>query len=383
MDFRYADEHVQFADAVRRWASQRYDFDTRQAILATPAGTSTQAWRELAELGALAAPLPEAFEGMGMRTLDLLPMLVELGRGMVAEPFQASWLAARCIALSGGHPVLADVAAGQVHLAAALGERDGRHDLMQVGTTARTRTGGYVLDGVKHAVVHGAQADHLVVSARTAGHGNDRDGLSLFLVPATAPGVRRTDAQSLDGQRVATIELRGVQVDAQARLGSEGDAGSRIEAAADYGCALLCGEAVGLLERVHDDTLEYLKTRRQFGVPIGSFQVLQHRMADMTTHLAQARSITLLALAGVDGEDATVRRRQVSAAKARVGKAMRFVGQQGIQMHGGMGMTRELAMTHAVRRMTAIELTLGDTEHHLRRFQAQAETPAAALQVAA
>ena len=383
MDFRYDDELVQFADSVRRWAAERYNFDTRRTVLASATGTSDDVWRGLADLGVLALPVPQAHDGLGARALDLLPLLTELGRGMVAEPWQSTWLAARVLALTGGHPLLSAVATGQARLACAFAEPAARHDLLEVRTSATAKGDGYVLQGHKSGVAHGAQAGHLMVSARTGGGPRERDGISLFLVAADTPGLRITDRPSLDGQRVASVELDAVRVPASARLGAAGQGWAVLEAATDYGCALLCGEAIGLMTRINDDTLAYLKTRQQFGQPIGSFQALQHRMVDMTTHLVQARSITLLALASVDGQDESVRRRHVSAAKARVGKAMRYVGQQGIQLHGGMGMTDELAMTHAVRRMAAIELTLGDTDHHLRRFMAESQAPAAALQVAA
>jgi alkylation response protein AidB-like acyl-CoA dehydrogenase len=220
-------------------------------------------------------------------------------------------------------------------------------------------------------VIHGAQADALVVSARSSGGRRDTAGISLFVVPADTAGVTRRDYRTSDGQRAADITLANVQLPPSALLGQEGAGWELLDAVTDYGVTLLCAEAIGLMEALNAATLEYLKTRQQFGVPIGKFQSLQHRMAEMFMQLEQARSMATLAAVKVASSDAQERRRTVSAAKAKIGQAAKFIGQQAVQLHGGMGVTNELPAAHYFKRLTMIELTLGDTDHHLARFAAQ------------
>jgi len=220
-------------------------------------------------------------------------------------------------------------------------------------------------------VLHGAQAGYLIVSARSAGAQSDTKGISIFMISADSAGVSMRDARSNDGMRMATIDFKQVKVPAASLLGVEGDGWALLEAATDHGVALLCAEALGVMEALTNATLEYLKTRQQFGVPIGKFQVLQHRMAEMFMQLEQARSMAMLAAVSMASEDASERRRVTSAAKARVGEAMKYIGQQAVQLHGGMGVTNELPAAHYFKRLSTIELTLGDTDHHLARFIAQ------------
>jgi alkylation response protein AidB-like acyl-CoA dehydrogenase len=252
--------------------------------------------------------------------------------------------------------------------------------LRDVATRAtRDAGGGWRLHGEKKVVLHGAHAGVLIVSSRTAGAQRDEDGITLFAVPADAAGVVTRDVRMLDGQRAADVLLRDVIVGADAVIGTVGQGWVILEAAADYGAGLLCAEAIGAMDALFGATLDYLKTRQQFGVPIGKFQALQHRMADMYVHLEQARSMALLAAVRLaddsggagDGHAAAERRRAVAAAKYRVGQAARFVGQQAIQLHGGMGVTDELPASHYFKRLSTIELTLGDCDHHLARFIAQ------------
>jgi alkylation response protein AidB-like acyl-CoA dehydrogenase len=263
------------------------------------------------------------------------------------------------------------VAAGELKLASALGERQSRHDFADIATTARHESDGWVIDGEKKVVIHGAEAGMLVVSARTGGAQREHDGISLFVVPVDAPGVKVTGYRTLDGLRAADIRFDQVRVPADALLGDADKGWDTLDAALDYGATLLCAEALGAMEALFDATLEYLKTRQQFGVPIGKFQALQHRMADMFIHLEQARSMALLAAVRFDTSDAGERRRVVSAAKYRVGQAARFIGQQAVQLHGGMGVTDELPASHYFKRLSTIELTMGDSDHHLARFIAQ------------
>jgi alkylation response protein AidB-like acyl-CoA dehydrogenase len=296
-------------------------------------------------------------------------VMQELGRGLVVEPYFATVLGAQFLKLGGGHEALLErVAAGELKLACALGEQQSRHDLNDIKTRGDQKGDGFVLTGTKTVVLHGAQAGAFIVSARTAGGQCDTDGISLFVVQADAPGVTVTDYRTIDGQRAATVAFSDA---AGTLLGTAGAGWDILDAAADYGATLLCAEAVGAMDAIFAATLDYLKTRQQFGAPIGKFQALQHRMADMFIHLEQARSMAMLAAVKVAAPDAEERRRVVSAAKVRVGQACKFVGQQAVQLHGGMGVTDELPAAHHFKRLTMIELTLGDVDQHLERFIAQ------------
>ena len=373
MDFNFKEEQLQFADALKRWVSKDYSFDERKKIIDSDSGVSDAAWATLTELGMMALPVPEEQGGFSGSAVDMFVVMQELGRGLVVEPYFATVLGAQFLKLGGGHDALLEqVAAGELKLACALGEKQARHDLSDIATTATASGDGFVINGAKTVVVHGAQAGSLVVSARSSsGAQRGTDGVSLFVVPADSAGVTIAGYRSLDGQRAANISLASVQLPASALIGAVGAGWDILDAAADYGATLLCAEALGAMEAIFNSTLDYLKTRTQFGAPIGKFQALQHRMADMYIHLEQARSMALLAAVKMASGDAAERRRTVSAAKFRVGQALKFVGQQAVQLHGGMGVTNELAAAHHFKRLTMIELTLGDGDHHLQRFMVQ------------
>ena len=393
MQFELNQEQQQLTDAIRRWIGRDYGPEARRAIVHSGAGVSAEAWATMAELGLTALPVPEEHGGFGGDAVAMFAVMQELGRGLVVEPYVATVLGAEFLRLGGAHGGLLErVAAGELKLACALGERGSRHDAFDFATRAEAADGGYRLYGDKRVVVHGAQADVLVVSAREGGGGHGMAGVSLFAVPRDSAGLRITGYRTLDGLRAADVSLDGVQVDAGALIGRAGEGGAILDAALDLGAGLLCAEALGAMQALFDATLDYLKTRQQFGAPIGKFQALQHRMADMAIHLEQARSMTLLAAlalararggaAGAGGEggvgsdagadaDVTARRRAVSAAKYRVGLAARAIGQGAIQLHGGMGVTDELPAAQYFKRLSTIELTLGDMDHHLERFMAQ------------
>jgi len=372
MNFEFKEEQLQLADALKRWIARDYGFEARRAIVQSSAGVSEQAWATLAELGLTALPVPEEQGGFAGDAVDMFVVMQELGRGLVVEPYFATVLGAEFVRLGGSHAALLErVATGELKLACALGERQSRHDMRDIATRAEQAGDGWRLSGEKKVVLHGAQAGVLVVSARSAGGQRDEDGITLFAVPADAPGLRIVEYRMLDGQRAADVHLDGVQVGAEALIGAPGDGWAILEAALDYGAGLLCAEAVGAMDALFAATLDYLKTRQQFGVPIGKFQALQHRMADMYIHLEQARSMAMLAAVRLRGDNAAERRQAVSAAKYRVGQAARFVGQQAVQLHGGMGVTDELPAAHYFKRLSTIELTLGDADHHLARFMAQ------------
>jgi alkylation response protein AidB-like acyl-CoA dehydrogenase len=373
MDFEFKEEQLQLADALKRWIARDYGFEARRAIVASSAGVSEQAWAQLAELGLTALPVPEAQGGFAGDAVDMFVVMQELGRGLVVEPYFATVLGAEFLRLGGAHAALLEqVATGELKLACALGERQSRHDMRDIVTRAEPAGGGWLLNGEKKVVLHGAQAGMLVVSARSAGSQRDEDGIALFAVRADAPGVHITGYRMLDGQRAADVRFDGVQLGTDALIGQAGAGWPILEAALDYGAGLLCAEAVGAMDALFAATLDYLKTRQQFGVPIGKFQALQHRMADMYIHLEQARSMAMLAAVRLRSGNAAERRQAVSAAKYRVNQAARFVGQQAVQLHGGMGVTDELPAAHYFKRLSTIELTLGDADHHLARFMAEA-----------
>jgi alkylation response protein AidB-like acyl-CoA dehydrogenase len=385
MDFNFKEEQLQLADALKRWIARDYSFEARREIVRSQGGTSERAWATLAELGLTALPVPEEQGGFAGDAVDMFVVMQELGRGLVVEPYFATVLGAEFLRLGGGHAALLErVATGELKLACALGERQSRHDMRDIATRAEQSGNGWRLSGEKKVVLHGAQAGVLVVSSRSGGGQRDEEGITLFAVPLDAAGVRVTEYRMLDGQRGADVRLDGVQLGPDAVIGKPGAGWDVLEAALDYGAALLCAEAVGAMDALFAATLEYLKTRQQFGVPIGKFQALQHRMADMYIHLEQARSMALLAAVRLRSASAVERRYAISAAKYRVGQAARFVGQQAVQLHGGMGVTDELPAAHYFKRLSTIELTLGDSSHHLARFMAQpAFTASAAIGAAA
>lgn len=364
MDFNFTSEQTQIADATRRMLENDYDFEKRKHLIA---GNGNGIWDRLVELGLTALPIPEAQGGFAGTAIDMLLVMQELGRSLVAEPYFATLCAAEAIRRSGEQEaLLEEVAAGTLKMAPAFGEKRSRHDPFDVQTRAVAAGDGYRIDGHKSVVPFGAQVDLLIVSAVID------DDLALFVVDAKAQGVTRIDQRTLDGQRVAEIAFDGVVADALLARGAQ--ARSLIDAVVDYGTALLCAEAVGAMEALNAATLDYAKTRKQFGQPIARFQVLQHRMVDMFMHLEQARSMAYLASVKVGSDDADERKRFASAAKVRIGQAARFIGQQAVQIHGGMGVTNELPAAHLFKRLTMIEMTLGDTDHHLQRFIAAGET---------
>lgn len=369
MDFNYTSEQQQFRDALRRFIDKDYTFEHRNKIVHSEKGVSDEAWATLVELGMTALPIPEERGGFNGSAVDMMVVMQEIGYGIIIEPYFATVLGAQFLKLAGGHDdLLEQVAGGALKLTAALGEKQARHDLSDIEATAKADGDGYVINGTKTVVIHGAQADKIIVSARTGGGQRDTDGISLFIVDGGAAGITRRDYRTIDCQRAADITFANVRVSASALLGKAGSGWDILDAAIDYGATLLCAEAVGAMDALNAATLEYLKTRQQFGVPIGKFQALQHRMAEMFMQAEQARSMAMLAAVKVSSEDANERRRSVSAAKARVGQALKYVGRQAVQLHGGMGVTNELPAAHHFKRLTMIELTLGDTDHHLARF---------------
>ncbi len=374
MNFDCNEEQQLLAASIRRFVAKDYSFDARRKIVAAPEGYSRTVWSTLAELGVLGLSLPADFGGFGGGAVDTFSAMEVIGEALIVEPFIATvGLGAQFIA-RGGTPaqkarLLPGVASGELMLAFAQTERGARYDLAHVATRARGTGKGYVLDGEKRVVLHAPCAQQLVVSARTQGEVADPHGVSLFVVDATAPGVAMRRYRTIDELPAADISFQGVKVGPDALTGAEHEGLALIEEVVDYATALVCAEAVGAIKYANDATLEYLKTRKQFGVPIGSFQALQHRMVDMVISHEQAKSMASLACATVDSERNPARRkRMVSAAKVRIADACRHVSQESVQLHGGMGMSDEMKVSHTFRRLTMIAQQFGDADHHLERF---------------
>ncbi len=370
MDFAFNDEQRLLKQSVERLMADRYGFEARQRFMKEPAGWSRELWRSYAELGLLGLPFEEQHGGIGGGPVETMIVMEAFGRALALEPFLAT------VVLGGGllrlgadaamrAALMGRIAAGEVMLAFAHAERQSRYDLADVATTARRDGAHYVLDGAKSLVIHGDCADKLIVSARLAGERRDRDGIGLFVVDADAAGVSRRAYPTVDGLRAAEVALSGVRVGADRVIGEPGKAFPLIAKVVDGAIAALAAEAVGAMAAMHEITVEYLKTRKQFGVPIGNFQVLQHRAAEMLIALEQARSMALLATMMADEPDATERRKAISAAKVQIGRSGRFVGQQAIQLHGGIGMTMEYKVGHYFKRLTTIDTMFGDADHHL------------------
>jgi pimeloyl-CoA dehydrogenase small subunit len=375
MNFELSEEQQLLAETIKRFVATHYNFDARAKIMASPSGHSEDVWAAIAEMGLLGLPFDEAHGGFGGTTVDVMLVMEAIGEGLLVEPYLATvGLGGRFVARAGTKAqqdrILPALVQGKHTMAFAHTEPGARYDLRQVGLKARPSGEGWVLDGDKRMVLHGGGADTLVVSARTAGEDTDASGITLFLVPRTAAGVTVKESRTIDNLRTADIRFSGVSVGADARLGREGEGFAVIEEVVDYATALLCAEAVGAIRYANEATLEYLKTRRQFGVPIGSFQALQHRMVEMMISYEQARSMAYLACVKVDTADPAERRHVISAAKIKIADACRHVSQEAVQLHGGMGMTEELKISHTFRRLTMLAQTFGDAEHHLERFAA-------------
>jgi pimeloyl-CoA dehydrogenase small subunit len=373
MDFDLTEEQRLLRDTVERLLADHYGFDKRRAHLAEPDGWSRALWSQYAELGLLGLPFAESYGGFGGGPIDVMLVMEAFGRVLALEPYLATVvLGGTALHLAGNEAqksaILPQIAEGNMLLAFAHGERQARYDLTDVLTTARPKPGGWVIDGAKSVVLHGDSAQRLVVSARTAGERDDPDGITLFLVDAAASGVARRSYPMRDGTRAAEISLSGVEIGRGELLGEVGAALPVIERVVEAGIAATAAEAVGAMETMQAMTLEYLKTRQQFGKPIGQNQALQHRASEMLMALEQGRSMAMLAAMMVEEPDAAERAHNIAMAKVGVGQASKFVSQNAVQLHGGIGMTEEYAVGHYFRRCMVIEHMFGDTAHHLSRL---------------
>ena len=373
MDLGLSEDQRLLKDSVERFMGNEYAFDARRALMGSDDGFSREMWAKFAGLGWLGVAIPADHGGLDGTPVETMIVMQAFGRGLVVEPFVSTVVLGGTLVTQGGgeaqrQALLPALAQGKLLLAFAFAEPQSRYNLADVASVARKDGRGFVLDGHKAVVFHADSADKIIVSARTGGATREPDGISLFLVDAGADGLGLRPYPTVDGLRAAEVTLERVRVDADAALGPIDGGLALIERAVDHGIAAVCAEAVGIMAALLAATQDYVKTRKQFGVPIGSFQVLQHRLVDMFMEHELSKSLAHIAAAGVSDPDPRARARAVSAAKARIGKAGRFIGQQAIQLHGGMGMTDELPVGHYFKRLTMIDTLFGDADHHLRRF---------------
>ena len=373
MDFNFTEEQQLLADSVQRFVREHYSFETRREILKSPGGWSRELWREIAGLGLTAVNVPEEHGGLNGGPVDTMLVMNAFGEALVVEPFLSAAVMAPALIVGlqdakAAAELLPVIAAGERICIVAHQERHARGDITKVATRAAKSGAGYLINGHKSVITHGGAADELLISARTGGNDGEPDGLSIFRVDPKTPGLSVNAYGTIDGQQAADLQLTNVQVSASALVGAEGSAFAAIETAHEVTLSALCAEAVGAMKAVNATTLDYTKNRKQFGQPIAKFQVLQHRMADMFVHSEQAKSMSYLAAIKCRDPDPAERRRTLSAAKVVIGQAGRFISQQAVQLHGGMGMTDELMVSHHFKRRTAIDLTLGDVDFHMQRF---------------
>jgi alkylation response protein AidB-like acyl-CoA dehydrogenase len=368
MDFDFTDDQESLRDAVRKWVDKAYGFERRRAT-AKQGGFSRDAWREMAELGLTGLTIHAAHGGMGFGAVEAMVVMEELGRGLVLEPYAHVALVAPALLALGdvGVPWLPRIAEGQALVVLAQQERAARYKLAQVITTAGRSDDGWVISGAKSLVPVGDLADAFIVPARVGGASDDPQGIALFLVERSASGVATRGYATQDGARAAEVTFKHAPAQP---LVDVGISHAELARAVDIGIAAVAAEAVGAMDKLFAMTCEYLNTRKQFGVPIASFQALRHRVADMKMQLELARSMSYYATLKL-GDEEDSRRRALSQAKVQLGQAMRFVGQQAIQLHGGIGMTEEYVASHYFKRLACIELAFGDTLHHLGEVSAR------------
>jgi pimeloyl-CoA dehydrogenase small subunit len=383
MDFDLSEEQRLLKESLDRLIGDRYAFEQRKGYAQSPQGWSRELWGQFAELGLLGLPFEERHGGSAGGPVETMIAMEAFGRALALEPYLATVVLGGGFLRHGGSAeqcadLIPQIADGSLTVAFAHTERQSRYDLYDIETRAVRDGAGWMLDGKKGVVVHGDTADKLVVTARVGGGRRDRDGVAAFIVDGKTAGVSRLGYPTQDGLRAAEITLANVRVGPEGALGEPGKALPLIERVVDEAIAALCAEAVGAMAVMHELTVEYLKTRRQFGREIGSFQILQHRAVDMLIALEQARSMAMFATMMAAEENAAEQRNAVAAAKVQIGRSGKFIGQQAIQLHGGMGMTMEYKVGHYFKRVTMIDTMFGDADHHLRELARRGAAPAAA-----
>lgn len=374
MDFSYSEVQLMLQDSVQKFVHKSYDHETRSKIVESEDGYSKENWQLFAELGWLAVPFTEEYGGLGGSAVDLIVIMEEFGKANLVEPFTATAV------LSGGliaelaeaetkASLLEQLVTGNLQLACAYAETGSRFNLGKVATTATTSGDDVLINGKKIAVLNASNADQILVVARESGEETDAEGISIFRVDANADGVSINAFTNMDGKKSSEVTFENVKVSAESRLGEAGKALPALQKIIDRATVGVSAEALGALESLLQKTVEYSKTRKQFGTIIGSFQALQHRMADMFIECQLARSIVVMAAMQLDSSAGDLEKtKSVSAAKSRVGKAIRHVGQESIQIHGGIGVTDELDVGHLFKRVTAIDIMFGNADYHTERF---------------
>jgi len=374
MDFSISEEQSMLADSVSRFIEQDYDFERRMSIAEDDGWFSDEVWQSFAELGITAALFSEEDGGLGGGAVELMLIMEQLGRGLVVEPFVANVVLAGGVLKRAGsteqkEELLAGIIAGTSQAALAFAEPQGRFDAADIATTATADGPGYRISGRKALVLNGGAADFLIVPARTSGEQTDADGITLFIVRSDADGVTRKAYKTVDAHGAAEVELHDVRVDASAVIGKVGAGYSVLADTLDDATLAVAAEAVGIMRTLHEKTVDYSKNRIQFGVPIGSFQALQHRMVDMLMECEQTRSLLLWAVMLTDSRHPD-RQKAISAIKYQVGAAGRHVGEESVQLHGGMGVTWELDVAHYFKRLVSIGILFGNADYHLDRYVA-------------
>ena len=372
MDFSFTEEQSMLRDTVASYLADHYDFDKRRAAVSKEPGWRPEVWQAFAEeLGILGAPFSEDLGGLGGGPIDNMIVMEEFGKALVVEPYLGTVVIGGGFLKHSGHAGAADLIGGIIEgknlFAFAQAEPQSRYNLASVATTAKKDGAGWILNGHKAVVMGAPFATHLFVTARTSGAERDAGGISVFLVDKAAKGVTTRDYPTVDGNRASEVYFENVSVGADALIGTADNGLPLVEKVVDETIAAMCAEACGVLSKLHTGTVEYTKQRKQFGAPISSFQVLQHRMVDMFINVEQAISMTYMA--NIKVTDEAERAKAISAAKVQIGKACRFVGQNAIQLHGGMGMTDEMAIGHYFKRATMIESAFGSVDHHLARYE--------------
>jgi alkylation response protein AidB-like acyl-CoA dehydrogenase len=374
MDFTYTETQGMIRDTLARFLADTYDFDSRNKMIDSEAGRDPAIWTALAqELGMLGAAFSEEHGGLGGSHIENMIVMEELGKVMAIEPYlQTVVIGGGALKATGGamaDAFVPEIIGGNVIIGFAYAEPQGRYNPANLRTNAKKDGGGYVLNGHKSVVYAAPWATHLLVTARTGGSQSEADGVSLFLIEAGLAGIVRRDYPTVDGFRASEIYFENVSIPAEALLGTEGGALPVIEQIIDEATVSVCAEACGVTAKLHEGTLEYAKQRKQFGTEIARFQVLQHRMVDMFMEVEQAKSMTIMAMLNLD-KPAAARMAAVSAAKSKISLGAKFVGQNAVQTHGGIGITQELAIGHYFKRATMIENQFGSADHHLDRYEA-------------
>lgn len=376
MNFEHTEDRRMLADTLNRFVSEQYGIESRNKLAYGSEGHSPQLYAQFADLGTIGALFPEAEGGFGGSGFDISVVFEALGRGLVVEPLLGALVVGQALIAAGTaaqKSTLASIISGEMIAALAHDEPGSHYELSNVRTQAVKTATGWTLNGAKGVVALGEKADLLLVSARTSGAQFDQSGISLFLIDGKAAGIGKQASLRFDGGRVAELTLDQVQLSTDALLGAEGQGYALLEHIQGFALLALASESLGAMEMAKQSTLEYLQTRKQFGVAIGTFQALQHRMADVLLEVEQARSAVINAAAAIDNASGATREKALSAAKYTVGYVGTKVAQESIQLHGGIGMTWELPMAHCAKRMVMIDHQFGDEDHHLARFIAQGQ----------